>query len=99
MKKQIPVWDRRMIEIMDAQPITRKEFFDSIDALPQLLSQVRSGKQSFRIKHIVSACRIYGYNPAWVLGFSDEVKLRKPKKAIKLLEDAVLAVKQEMRGL
>jgi hypothetical protein len=72
-----------------------KEFCEKIKFHYTNLSNVRTGKQSFTIDHIINACLLTGANANWILGLEQNMMRKPSRKAIDMLKEAVIAVEME----
>jgi hypothetical protein len=97
----LPIWDARMLELMDYL-ISTKEVKDKNDFLLQVgfninnLSQIRTGKQSFQQKHLQKAGKLWSVNMNWFYGFEIKMKrVTEMKGSITLLQEAVKAIELE----
>jgi len=96
MAKTLPIWDRRMIELMDYCIRTgavknRRQFLSKIGIFTgATIKQVQDGAQSFRHKHLQAAGKLYGVSLDWIFGFSDSMyrETDKPKDGLKMLKEA-----------
>lgn len=107
MAAKLPIWDQRMFELMDiclSDPsmgmADSMDFFKTLGVTgPSTISQVKSNKQSFRIKHFYNACKVYGVSMDWFMGFSGSMyrsgvshsPLHLLKAATRLIEDELLS--------
>lgn len=105
MKKKLPIWDQRMLLLMDyclANKLTgtREEFLQSIGMHKTGVYQVKRGVGSFRLEHFYAAAKKYSVNMNWFFGLDTEMIFSRKKKAlpaITRLKEAVLAVEIELR--
>ena len=101
MPKKLPIWDERMIMIMDhciesGLEKTQGSFLKGIGLRDQALKQIISGASSFRLKHIMAAAKKYNVDYNWIFGATSTMKRLPGKNALQNLKDAVKAVEAEM---
>ncbi len=98
MATKLKVWDSRMLQLMGmktsgAGSITQKEFLNKVGFNHANISQILSGKQSFRHEHFYKACKVYGISMDWFYGFSEEMKLKsKNATPVDLLKQAIVLI-------
>jgi len=105
MAKKLPIWDQRMFELLQVQMDNPEndieeemDFFRPLGVNdPPTVSQVRAGKQSFRLKHFKAACDLYGVSMDWFFGYTDRM-LRQDIKIdpLALLKQATRLIEKEM---
>jgi hypothetical protein len=89
-KANLPIWDKRMIQLADhcvkhEVCQSRRHFCRQIGLTPENLPQITSGKQSFRLHHILAAAQLYGINVNWIMGLEQEM-FRKDLPVNKLIK-------------
>lgn len=90
-----------MLQLMEMKTlgpgsVTQKEFFSKIGFNHANISQILSGKQSFRHEHFHKACKTYGISMDWFYGLSDEMKLNTTKVTLEdLLKQALLTIRKK----
>jgi hypothetical protein len=104
----LPFYDERMLQLMEyvissrTNDITTKTAFLLSIGFSSVanLAQIKSGLQSFRIEHFVTACRKYNVNANWFLDKDCKEMNRAGKKTstIDILRQAVLVVESEYGG-
>ena len=82
--REIPIWDQRMLALMDAvvkekKQGTNAEFLKSIGFNPSNIPQVRAGARSFTHRQFKAACELYNCSMDWFYGFS-RIRQRKEEK-------------------
>lgn len=78
----MPIWDERMLFLIDhAISHKLKGVTSNIDFLKAVgistmatVSQIKSGKQSFRLEHFYRAAKIFNIPMDWFFGFTDNMK-------------------------
>lgn len=80
MPTKLPIWDRRMFELMD-HCISNKSIKTQGDFMKLLkisatstIKQIRDGKQSFRHQHLSIAAKRFGVSMDWFYGFTDDMR-------------------------
>lgn len=103
MPAKLPIWDQRMLILMDHCLSTelvasQKEFLISVGMIPTGIRQVRKGIQSFTLEHLFAAGRKYNINMNWFFGFDDKMSRGKNDlNPLLLLKEAVVAVELEIK--
>lgn len=79
MATKLPVWDQRMLQLMD-YAVTNKikctnqlQFCKLIGVDAATISQVKKKGSSFRHKHILTACKKFGIRPDYIYGFTNNM--------------------------
>jgi len=105
MASKLPIWDQRMFELIEITIADPGNKIKSEEEFLQLIginakstgTQVKAGKQSFRIKHIQAACKIFGRSADWFLGLTDRThRLDVQLNPLQQLKQAVRLVEQEL---
>lgn len=103
-KKPMPIWDKRMFELIDyviankVKGITGNPQFIKAIGIPTLatLDQVKNGKQSFRPKHFHTAAKYFDISMEWFFGFTSNMKrVNKETTVEELLLQALLKVRKK----
>lgn len=100
MATKLKIWDTQMLNLMamkttGAGSVTQKEFLKKIGFNHANISQILSGKQSFRHEHFHKACKTYGISMDWFYGLSDEMKLSTKKVTpVDLLKQALILIQK-----
>lgn len=103
MPNKLPIWDQRMLQLMEYCMTTNKvktqgAFLKSIGMNETAVYQVKRSTQSFRLDHLLAAGKKYQVNMNWIFGFEYEMFSSKNKRtSIALLKEAVQAVEQEFK--
>ena len=74
------------------------EYFEKIGFSRQAIHKVRTGLQSFTKEQIIEACKLTGANANWILGLEPNMHRKPPKTPLMLLQEAYIAVSQELGG-
>ena len=102
MKKSMPIWDKRMIELMEfvcankIKGITGKPQFIKAVGISQLatIDQVKNGKQGFRPKHFYAASKLFDVSMEWFFGFTKTMKRTSKESSLRdILQQALMMVK------
>jgi len=104
---KLPIYDTRMLALMrhcisTGKAEHQKDFLETIGFNPTNLKQVRKpmgtkGRQSFTIEQMTAACKKYKISMDWICGLSNEMNLTKKRTPAEQLEDAVMAVKAQLK--
>lgn len=93
----LPIYTQRMIIVMyycvnNRSVPTQDAFLIDLDLHPQSLSQILSGKQSFRLKHILYVAKKYKIDCNYIFGFTDIIHRKPGKSAVQNLKAALSSV-------
>jgi hypothetical protein len=103
MAKKLPIWDQRMIMLMehciesDIEP-SQKAFLHGLDMHEQAIAQIRGGRGSFTQDQILAAAKKYGVDINWIFGLSPNMKRSPGKSPLQNLKDAVKSIEAEIRS-
>lgn len=92
MATKLPIWDRRMLELMDHcirnKSIKQGSFMKLLGITATgTMKQIRDGRQSFRHQHFLIAAKKFNVSMDWFYGLSDTMKpTGKETTAIELAE-------------
>lgn len=104
MPKKLPIWDQRMLLLMDhcishkIKGITSEGNFLKKVGINSIstLTQIRNGKQSFRHIHLLKAANLLDINMNWLYGFSDTMKRNVETGTVEdLLQQALAQLKNK----
>jgi len=100
-KKKMPIWDVRMLALMDfvikneiKKCTTQLDFCNLIGLDKTAITQVRDLRSSFQHKHILTAWEVFGVSPNYFYGLTTAM-FQKPvepnpimmiKEAVRILE-------------
>lgn len=107
MAKKLPIWDQRMFELMEIKlkrPDHNLEdemvFFKplGINTAPTI-SQVRAGRQSFRLNHFKTACDLHGVSMDWFMGYTDKMNRKQVSMdPVAMLKQATSLIQKQLNG-
>ena len=100
MATKLPIWDERMLQLLDfcianrIKCTNQKEFCKLIDIGETAVKQIKDGKSSFRHQHILNAYKKLGVTPNYFYGLTknmfdkplEKLPLLMIKEAVRILE-------------
>lgn len=103
MAKKLFIADERMLMLMEwaiqkGIVDNETEYWERIGFARTSISNVRAGTQGFRTYHILNACRLTGASADYIFGLTNVIERKTAAQPIHLLEQAVAAIKLDMRG-
>ena len=107
IKNKLPIWDERMLYLIDHVIKNKIKGIDSAEKIitalkmPQrsIFNQVRNKKQSFRHEHFYKACELFDVPMDWFYGFTDKMKKNTKDQTVEeLLQLALVQIRSKKKG-